>query len=232
MMKRTIDILLSALGLFLALPLVIPALFAVWLQDFKFPIYAAERTGKEGKNFKLIKIRSMVFNADKTGVSSTSNNDMRITKIGRFIRRYKLDELLQFINVLKGEMSLVGPRPNVPSEVAKYTEEEKKLLQAKPGITDISSIIFSDEGEILKDSKNPDADYNKLIRPWKSLLGLLYIENQNLILDIRLIMLTAVAIFFRAAALKQVNSILKKLNADEKLIRVCRREIALSEVSL
>ncbi len=223
-MKRLVDIILSVLGLILTAPLMIPALIAVWLQDFKSPFYVADRSGKDEINFKMFKIRSMVVNADKSGVSSTSDNDMRITAVGRFIRKYKLDELSQLINVLIGDMSLVGPRPNVPHEVALYTESEKKLLTVKPGITDISSIVFSDEGDILKDSKDPDADYNRLIRPWKSRLGILYIENQSLVLDLKLIFLTALAIVSKKDALNGVGGILGNLNAEADLIEVCKRE--------
>ena len=120
---------------------------------------------KNFRNFKLLKIRSMISNADKSGVSSTSSNDSRITSIGKIIRKFKMDEILQLINVIRGEMSLVGPRPQILSEVKMYSDFEKNLLSIKPGITDFSSIIFSDEGDILKNSSDPNKDYNKLIRP-------------------------------------------------------------------
>jgi lipopolysaccharide/colanic/teichoic acid biosynthesis glycosyltransferase len=121
-------------------------------------------------------------------------------------------------------MSLVGPCPQVERDVAIYTDVERGLLKVRPGITDISSIVFADEGEILKDSEDPDIDYNQLIRPWKSRLGLLYIENQSLLLDLRLILLTAIAIFSRERALEGIQGILDDIGVDEKIKQVAKRE--------
>ena len=223
-MKRSIDILVSAFGLFVSSPILIPVVFIVWLQDFKSPFYIAPRVGANEKTFRMIKLRSMIVDADKTGVDSTSANDSRITSIGRFIRKYKLDELTQLINVLKGDMSLVGPRPNVENETKSYTNEEKILLTVRPGITDFSSIVFSDEGDILEGSKNPDLLYNQIIRPWKSRLGLLYIEKSNTFLDIKIIILTVIAILNKEKALKSINDILTKLGASEKIKQVSLRK--------
>ena len=178
MIKRLVDILASLFGLLITSPILLPVMFLVWKEDKKSPFYIAPRSGRNGTIFKMVKLRSMVVDADKTGVDSTSGNDMRITPIGHKIRRYKLDELVQLWNVLIGDMSLVGPRPNVKTETDLYTDVEKKLLLVRPGITDFSSIVFSDEGEILEGRDNPDLAYNQLIRPWKSRLGLLYIKNQ------------------------------------------------------
>jgi lipopolysaccharide/colanic/teichoic acid biosynthesis glycosyltransferase len=166
----------------------------------------------------------MIVNADKSGVDSTSSNDKRITGVGRFIRKYKLDELSQLWNVLIGDMSLVGPRPNVKRETDLYTIEEKKLLSVRPGITDFSSIVFSDEGEILKDQEDPDIAYNQLIRPGKSMLGIFYINNRDVILDLKLIFLTAVAIISKENALKSVVSLLRQMKADDILVQIAARE--------
>lgn len=223
-MKRLLDILASLFGLLITSPLLFPVGILIWLQDFHSPFYIAPRVGKNGKIFNMIKLRSMVVNADKFGVDSTSSQDQRITSIGKFIRKYKLDELSQLWNVLIGDMSLVGPRPNVEREVNLYTKLEKNLLKVKPGITDIASIVFSDEGEILKDSLDPDLDYNQLIRPWKSRLGLLYIENQSLWLDLKLIFLTIMAILSKKKALLKIQNILNQLNADEKLKQIAKRQ--------
>lgn len=223
-MKRLFDVLISLGGLILTAPLLIPVCVLIWSQDFTSPFYIAPRVGKNSKIFKMVKLRSMVNNADKSGVDSTGANDKRITPIGKFVRSYKLDELAQLWNVLKGEMSLVGPRPNVQREVNLYTEVELGLLSVRPGITDISSIVFSDEGKILKDSQDPDLDYNQLIRPWKSRLGLFYVENSSLALDLKLIFLTIVAIISREKALAGVQNILDDLGADEKLKTVARRQ--------
>lgn len=223
-MKRLFDIVVSLLGLAIASPILAPVCVLIWLQDFASPFYIAPRVGKNGKIFKMVKLRSMIANADKSGVDSTGANDKRITPIGKFVRSYKLDELAQLWNVLKGDMSLVGPRPNVQREVDLYTNAERGLLSVKPGITDISSIVFADEGEILKDSLDPDIAYNQLIRPWKSQLGLLYVENSSLVLDVKLIVLTVVAIISRDRALAGVQAILDELRAPETVKRAARRQ--------
>ena len=157
----------------------------------------------------MIKLRSMSVDADKSGVVSSSDNDIRITPIGQKIRRYKLDEFIQLWNVLIGDMSLVGPRPNVKDETDLYTDIEKELLSIRPGITDFSSIIFSDEGDILKEKDNPDLIYNQLIRPWKSRLGLIYIKNQSFLLDIKIIIYTMVAFISKQRALNWITKQLK-----------------------
>jgi lipopolysaccharide/colanic/teichoic acid biosynthesis glycosyltransferase len=223
-MKRIIDFTLSLIGLVLASPILLPTIFLVWIQDWHSPFYIAPRVGKNERLFKMLKLRSMIINADKSGVDSTSSNDKRITGVGRFIRKYKMDELSQLWNVLIGDMSLVGPRPNVKRETDLYTSQEKLLLTVKPGITDFSSIVFSDEGEILKDQEDPDIAYNQLIRPGKSMLGIFYINNRNVILDFKLIFLTAVAIISKENALRGVVSILKSLKADANLIVIAARQ--------
>ena len=224
MIKRIFDITFSLIGIILLSPLFIPCLFLVWVQDFHSPFYIAPRVGKNGKVFKMVKIRSMIINADKTGVDSTSSDDMRITSVGKVIRKLKLDELSQLWNVLIGDMSLVGPRPNVKSETDLYTKIEKNLLNVKPGITDFSSIVFSDEGDILSGSDDPDLLYNQLIRPWKSRLSLFYIEESGLIIDIKLILLTVLSILNREKALQALSKILKSSGADDKLIQISKRQ--------
>lgn len=221
--KRLLDMAASLFGLLVSLPVLLPVMFLVWYQDRHSPFYIAPRMGCGGKPFRMIKLRSMIMNADKSGVDSTSGQDPRITPVGHFIRRYKLDELAQLWNVLNGDMSLVGPRPNVKRETDLYTLEEKRLLSVKPGITDIASIVFSDEGEILKDYADPDLAYNQLIRPWKSRLGLFYIDHRSLSLDIYLVFLTIVAIVSRRRALASVVRLLDRLEADERIIRVSAR---------
>jgi lipopolysaccharide/colanic/teichoic acid biosynthesis glycosyltransferase len=228
MIKRIFDITFSSLGLCICSPIFLLAIILIWLYDYHNPFYTPMRMGKGMVPFKMYKFRSMVVNADSNGVSSTSGNDNRITPIGRLIRRYKLDEISQFINVFKGDMSFVGPRPQVVDHVInEYTHLEKTLLNIKPGITDISSIVFSDEGEILKDSSDPDTDYNMLIRPWKSRLGIIYVNNHNLILDIKLIIVTIIAIINKDKALTYVNDILVELNVPNEVIEVSRRKVKL-----
>jgi lipopolysaccharide/colanic/teichoic acid biosynthesis glycosyltransferase len=224
MVKRLMDITSAAAGLLILSPILITVAFIVYFQDFHNPLYIAPRVGKQRKMFNMVKLRSMIVTADKSGVDSTSSDDKRITWIGHFIRRIKLDEITQLWNVLIGDMSLVGPRPNVERDVAIYTQEELHLLDVRPGITDLSSIVFSDEGDILKGSLNPDLDYSQLIRPWKSRLGILYIRHQSILLDIKLILLTVTSIISRKKALNGINRMLSKLSAGEKLIEIVKRE--------
>ncbi len=227
MIKRLVDILVSLFGLLITSPILLPVMFLVWKEDKKSPFYIAPRSGRNGTIFKIVKLRSMVVDADKTGVDSTSGNDMRITPIGHKIRRYKLDELIQLWNVLIGDMSLVGPRPNVKTETDLYTDVEEGLLSVRPGITDFSSIVFSDEGEILEGKDNPDLAYNQLIRPWKSRLGLAYIKNQSFLLDLQLIFYTVVAIISKPKALIWVAKKLNNLDVDADTVRVSKREVNL-----
>lgn len=226
-MKRFLDILLSVFGLAVFSPVLIVVMVLIWKQDRHSPFYVPPRVGKGERLFRMVKLRSMIVGADKTGVDSTSASDSRITPVGHFVRRFKLDEITQLWNVLKGDMSLVGPRPNVQRETDLYTRVENRLLSVKPGVTDLASIVFSDENDILKNSKDPDIDYNQLIRPWKSRLGLIYVEHQSLLLDISLILLTVVAVFSRPVALRGVNAILIWLKASDDVIRVCKREAKL-----
>ncbi|HEU4427745.1 MAG TPA: sugar transferase [Myxococcota bacterium] len=223
-MKRALDVSLALLGLALASPLLVPVLLAIWAQDGHSPFYVAPRTGRGARPFRMVKLRSMRVGADRSGVDSTAANDSRITRIGAFVRRYKLDELTQLWNVLMGDMSLVGPRPNVERETRLYTSEEARLLSVRPGITDFASIVFSDEGEILEGQRNPDLAYNQLIRPWKSRLGLIYIERSSLALDLALIALTAATIVSRGAALRGVARILRAVGAPESLVAIALRD--------
>ena len=227
MIKRIFDLTLSLTGLLLLSPLLLPVLLLVWLQDYHNPFYVAPRVGKNGKTFKMIKVRSMIVNADKTGVDSTKNDDQRITAVGHFIRRYKIDELSQLINVFKGDMSLVGPRPNVARDVAMYTSVEQNILKVKPGITDFSSIVFSDEGAILEGKPDPDLSYNQIIRPWKSRLALIYVQKSSFILDVKLIYLTILAVISKSKSLMKVCQILENLKVDPLLVTVAQRQAPL-----
>lgn len=227
-MKRIFDFTVAFCVLLLLSPVIIIALAAVWMQDFKNPFFIASRVGRHGVLFPMFKIRTMIAGAEKSQVDSTSADDMRITAIGRRLRQFKLDEVPQLINVIMGQMSLVGPRPNVPREVALYTEIENKLLTVRPGITDIASIVFADEAEILRGHKNPDLAYNQLIRPWKSRLALLYIHSNSFYLDIQLLFLTIINVINRSYALKRIAAIATKLGADQALSTVCMRNCELN----
>jgi lipopolysaccharide/colanic/teichoic acid biosynthesis glycosyltransferase len=225
--KRVFDLVTSAFGLLAVSPVLLPAMFLVWLQDKHSPLYVARRVARDDGQFRLVKLRSMVVGADRTGVDSTSANDARITRVGHFIRRFKLDELTQLWNVLLGDMSMVGPRPNVKRETDLYTPAERRLLTVKPGVTDFASIVFSDEGDILKGQADPDIAYNQLIRPGKSLLGLFYVDHRSLWVDVRLCLLTAMAIVSRERAMAGVQRLLESLGANEELLRIATRNEAL-----
>lgn len=222
-MKRLLDLVFAGSALLLTSPLLLAVGAAIFLYDFHNPLYIARRVGKNNVPFRMVKFRSMVVNADRTGVTSTSSADSRITPIGGFVRKFKLDELVQLWNVFLGDMSLVGPRPNVPSGVAVYTEIERRLLVVRPGITDFASVVFADEGEILKGHPDADEAYDRLIRPWKSRLGLFYIDHRNIWVDVRLIALTVVGIFSRQAALSGIHRLLLQLGAPPELARVALR---------
>tara|TARA_B100000900_G_C20495374_1_gene681362 strand:+ start:374 stop:1087 length:714 start_codon:yes stop_codon:yes gene_type:complete len=224
---RLFDIFISVIILVFFSPILFFAITTIFLYDLKSPFYKPIRVGLNNKPIIMIKLRTMRVNADQTGVESTSSKDPRITPIGHFIRSFKLDELVQLVNVIRGDMSLVGPRPQTIKGVKDYTSEESKLLSVLPGITDFSSIIFSDEGNILENSSDPDLDYDMLIRPWKSRLGLFYIEKKSLTLNIKLILLTALAIISKKKALKILNKILIRLNAKENLIKISLRDSSL-----
>lgn len=223
-MKRALDVLASGAGLLLLSPVLAVLAVAIYLQDYHSPFYVATRAGKGERPFRIVKFRSMVVRADTTGVDSTAGDDPRITRLGAFIRRFKLDEIPQLWNVLSGSMSVVGPRPNVERETRLYTADEKRLLSIRPGITDLASIVFADEGDILRGSDDPDLRYNQIIRPWKSRLGLLYVDAPHrATLDLRILWLTVVAAIDRNAALAGVQRIAKSLGADEILLGVISR---------
>lgn len=223
-MKRLLDIIAATLGLIALLPLLIVLCALIWLQDYHSPFYVANRVGRGERPFRMVKLRSMVIRADVSGVDSTAGDDPRITSLGRFVRRFKLDEIPQLWNVLKGEMSLVGPRPNVERETVLYTPDEKRLLTVRPGITDLASIVFSDEGEILQGSADPDLRYNQVIRPWKSRLGLLYVDRHpGISTDMRIILLTVKSAVDRGAALRGVSAIAAALDADPELLEIITR---------
>lgn len=224
--KHTFDFIVALVGLVVVSPVILFFMFLIWSQDFKSPFYVANRVGRGSKAFLMIKLRSMRVGASSSGVDSTATDDNRITPLGRIVRRFKIDELPQLLNVLLGQMSLVGPRPNVEREVSIYTEKEMSLLSIRPGITDIASIVFSDEGEILNGKPDPDLAYNQIIRPWKSRLGLFYIEKQSFILDLILIYLTFLSGFDRARALKSLHRIVTQLGAERELAElVLRRKV-------
>jgi lipopolysaccharide/colanic/teichoic acid biosynthesis glycosyltransferase len=197
MLKRLFDIIFSIIILIVLFPLFL--IISLWIIiDDGFPVfYLQERIGKDFKPFKLIKFRTMYKDADKKGLLTVSSKDNRITPSGYYLRKFKLDELPQFINVLKGEMSIVGPRPEVKKYVELYNDEQKKVLSVKPGITDEASLKYIDENDVLARSENPEWTYINEVMPEKLKINLQYIKNQNLLYDLKIIFWTAKKMFFR-----------------------------------
>lgn len=196
-MKRIFDVFIAIIGIIILLPIFIFIITRIKKEGNGPLFYRGIRIGKRGAEFRIFKFRTMVVNAEKLGGSSTSDDDPRITKIGKFLRKYKLDELPQLFNVLIGEMSVVGPRPEVKHYVEMYTEEEKAILRVKPGITDFASIWNPDEGAILTGSEDPEKTYLEKIRPTKIRLQLKYVREQSFWTDMKIIFLTARNLFLK-----------------------------------
>jgi lipopolysaccharide/colanic/teichoic acid biosynthesis glycosyltransferase len=197
-LKRAFDLILSSIGLLLFLPFSLPIAALIKLGSRGPVFYRGVRVGRFGKLFRIFKFRTMVVDADKIGGPSTAEDDPRVTRMGTFLRRHKLDELPQLMNVLRGDMSLVGPRPEVPQEVELYTEEERRLLTVNPGITDWSSIKFRNEAEILKGSRDPHQAYREKIRPEKIRLGLEYAMSSDFYVDLKIILATLAVVLGRS----------------------------------
>ena len=231
-MKRAFDFSAALAGLIALAPLLALVAIAVWLEDGHSPWFFARRMARAGSRggpyFRMVKFRTMIPDAWQSGVSSTASGDRRITRVGALLRRAKLDELPQLWNVVAGDMSLVGPRPQGEADAALYTTDERRMLEALPGVTDPASIVFADEGQILWGVADPDLLYNQLIRPWKSRLALLYLERRTMGSDIRIILLTLVGAVARERALRGVGRILESWNADPRLVRLASRKAPLT----
>jgi lipopolysaccharide/colanic/teichoic acid biosynthesis glycosyltransferase len=189
-MKRLFDIFWAVVGLLILSPLMGWVAWRIYREDGGAVFYRGERVGLNGKLFRILKFRTMVVDADKIGGSSTPGDDPRITRIGRTLRKYKLDELPQLFNVLSGKMSLVGPRPEVQRFTDLFTPEERAILTVRPGITDWASLWNADEGSLLAGAEDPDRVYLELIRPTKIRLQLEYARNHSLFTDLKIILLT------------------------------------------
>src|ERR1035437_1659267 len=190
MLKRIFDIIFSLIGIIILLPFFF--LFAILIIfDSGFPvIYSQTRVGRNGINFSLLKFRTMKKDSEKQGLLTVGEKDSRITNSGYFLRKYKIDELPQLFNVLTGNMSLVGPRPEVRKYVEMYNTEQKKVLLVKPGITDYASIEYANENAILSTSQNPEELYTKEVMPAKLKLNLKYIADQSFFTDLKIIFST------------------------------------------
>jgi lipopolysaccharide/colanic/teichoic acid biosynthesis glycosyltransferase len=193
-MKRLFDICFSLALILVLLPIGLVVSLWIVFDDFGSPFFVQQRVGQGGKNFGLFKFRSMRKNAESKGQLTVGMKDNRITRSGYFIRKYKIDELPQLLNVLLGEMSVVGPRPEVPKYVALYNEEQQKVLSIKPGITDFASIEYVRENELLSQSSNPEKTYIEEIMPAKLALNLKYVREQSFGTDMKIILQTIKAI--------------------------------------
>ena len=189
-MIRLLDILFSFIGIVILSPVFLILYIAIRLESKGGGFYKQIRVGQKGKDFGLYKFRSMRVGADKKGLITVGGRDPRITKVGYFIRKYKLDELPQLFNVLTGDMSLVGPRPEVRKYVELYTDKQKKVLSVRPGITDYASIEYVDENEILGKADDPDKAYIEQIMPDKIRYNMKYINNQSVKEYFKVIFLT------------------------------------------
>jgi len=199
-MKRCFDVVVSAALLLLLSPVLLLLAVVIKLTAPGPVLYGGERAGRFGRPFRMWKFRSMVVGADARGPSSTAIDDPRITRVGALMRRYKLDELPQLLNVVRGEMSLVGPRPQVLWAVARYSDAEREVLAVRPGITDLASLSFANEAEILKGSADPDRTYYEQIHPEKMRLALEYVRTRTMRLDLWILAATlAVALGLRPA---------------------------------
>jgi lipopolysaccharide/colanic/teichoic acid biosynthesis glycosyltransferase len=196
-LKRSLDIALAFAGLVLLAPVLLFLAIAVRLSSSGPAFYRGVRVGLNGKLFRIVKLRSMVVNADALGASCTSASDPRITPTGRWLRKYKIDELPQLFNVLKGDMSLVGPRPEVERYAALFNEKEKQILSVRPGITDWATLSNSDEEAILAGRSNPEQAYLEEFRPEKIRLQLKYVRERNLWIDFRILLATVILVLKR-----------------------------------
>ena len=192
--KRAMDIVLSACALAVLWPLLLLIALAIWIDDPGPVFYRQVRVGRNGKTFRIFKFRSMVMDADKKGLAITVGRDSRITRVGAVLRKTKLDELAQLFNVLLGQMSFVGPRPEVPKYVELYTPYQRQVLLVRPGITDYASIAYRNENDLLAGAPNPEAMYIEQIMPDKIELNMKYLREISPLADIRLILKTIVAV--------------------------------------
>lgn len=193
-MKRLFDIVASLIGLIIVSPFFILIAIAIVIESKGGVFYKQVRVGKNNLDFKLFKFRTMRPNSEKLGLLTVGGRDPRVTIVGYYLRKYKLDELPQLLNVILGDMSLVGPRPEVRKYVDLYNQEQKKVLMVKPGITDYASILYSKENELLATAENPEALYINEIMPHKLKLNMQYINNPGIITDLKIIFKTIIKI--------------------------------------
>ena len=204
-MKRIIDILLSFIVLVLGMPFYLIIGMLIALDTKGRVLYKQSRVGRNNVDFELYKFRTMCVDADQGSLITVGTHDARITRVGAFLRRFKIDEVPQFFNILKGEMSIVGPRPEVRKYVDMYTPEQMRVLSVRPGLTDYASIRYVNENEILAASDNPEETYIHEIMPDKLALNLQYIEEQSIWVDVKIMFMTLKAIVVRNEECRMKN---------------------------
>ncbi len=228
--KRLFDVVLAAAGTIVTAPIIVASAVTIWLGDRRSPLYSTQRIGRHGVPFQLIKLRTMKVGADRLGPATARTGDPRITGIGAFLRKTKIDELPQFWNVLHGDMSLVGPRSTLDRIVAGYTPELKKIvLSVRPGVTGLGSVVFADLDAIMANSVDPEGDYRRLVFPWIGRLEHLYVERGTLATDLVLVGLTILNIVSRSATLRLTSRLVRGLGGDAKLVSMAAREHDISK---
>lgn len=200
-LKRCLDLIVASFALVLLSPMLLLIALAIKRESMGPVLYRGLRVGLGGRDFAMLKFRTMVVGADKIGGPSTPDGDPRITRVGRYLRKYKLDELPQLLNVVKGDMNLVGPRPEVPQYVAMLTQEEQQILTVRPGLTDLATLWNPDEGGALAGTDDPERAYLEMIRPKKIQLQLEYVRRRNLQMDLWIIWQTILLVLLRRKAL-------------------------------
>lgn len=225
-MKRLIDIMLSSVGIIIGFPVIVVfSLLIIGLHRHN-PFFVTERIGRNSRMFPLFKLKSMVDGAHFDAITVVTKRDPRVTAVGRIIRRYKIDEFPQFFNVMIGDMSVVGPRPEIPQNGNLFNEAEREMFSVKPGLTGISSIFFFRQSDVLSRFSNPQEAYHRIIRPSKAHFSLFYVFRHNLTMDVELIVLTFVAIFNHALAIRILRARLIAWGAPEQLLDVFDRALA------
>ncbi len=206
MLKRSFDLIVSLIGLIVLSPLFAVTAVLIKLDSPGPAFYRAERVGKDGRPFWMYKFRTMFVGADKMGPAITYRNDPRVTRLGRFLRRTKLDELPQLLNVLKGEMSLVGPRPEAPRYVALYSPQQREVLKVKPGITGLAQLAYACEEDLL-DPDSLDRDYIGTILPRKLALDMEYVDKRSFLFDLKILLRTALTLIRRWAFRSSISEL-------------------------
>lgn len=222
--KRLFDVIVAGVGLLLSLPLIAVASLFIWATDKSSPLYMTHRIGRGGKKFRAYKLRTMVVGADRNGATTARHGDARITSVGAILRRTKIDELPQFVNVIAGDMSLVGPRVTIEKVIERYDAFDRSvILSVRPGVSGLSAVVFSDLDYLVKGQTDPEAAYFRHVFPWITRFEIYYIETRTFWLDLSLVALTAVNLVSRGWALERLAAILARRGAPAEIVQMAHR---------